>query len=403
MLISAKDRQLNITVEAPPSKSIFHRELIVRFLLGARDDLSWTEEDNDDIRATKACLCALAGGGEEVVLPCNESGSTLRFMIPVAAAYLLNSKDVRSKRIIFETKGRLFDRPVEELEACLAPHGILITKDPDTRTITVTGRMTPGTFVIDGGVSSQYISGLLMALPLFDEECRIEVAGKIKSAGYIDLTLDVMAKYGLNVDIKDNIFVTAPNAGITPPASGFKVEGDWSNGAFLLCLAEFSGIKVTGLNYSSRQGDRRIMEYLRFAKTHVKGDDCIWECSDTPDIVPYMAVSAPFLFDKITFTGVARLRIKESDRVNAIRQQLEKIGVVTEEDEDSLTVYGMDDAAKETLPEVISLSSFHDHRMAMCAVLIAVILKTQVDIDDVECLNKSFPKLLEIIRRELKP
>lgn len=403
MIISAGDKDLDFTVEAPPSKSIFHRELIVRFLMGAKDPLEPSAGDNDDIIATKACLAAVAGGGDEVVLPCSESGSTLRFMIPVAAAYLLNDKDKRSDKLIFETKGRLFDRPLEELEEALLPHGIKITKDADTRRIIVTGRMTPGDYAIDGGVSSQYISGLLMALPLFSEPCTITVKGQMKSARYVDLTLDVMAKYGQTVELSDYKYEVKPLAGLAVPVSGFKVEGDWSNGAFLLCLAEFSKIRVSGLDYSSHQGDRAIVDYLRFAKTHVAGDDCVWECGDTPDIVPYMAVTAPFYFDKITFTGVSRLRIKESDRVRAVREQLSAIGVKTEEEEDSLTVCGIEDGVVDKLPQVISLSSYHDHRMAMCAVLIAVILKIRVDIDDIECLNKSFPELQEIIRREMIP
>ena len=403
MLISARDKDLDITIEAPPSKSVFHRELIVRSILGAKDDLLPQEEDNDDIIATKACLSAIADGGDEIVLPCNESGSTLRFMIPVASAYLLNHKDPKADRIIFETKGRLFERPLAELEEALLSHGIKIRKDPATRRITAEGRMTPGEYIIDGSVSSQYISGLLMALPLFDESCRITVKGQIKSIGYIGLTLDVMAKYGINVDIKDNVYETSSAKGLPAPCRTFKVEGDWSNGAFLLCLSEFSKIKVTGLDPDSKQGDKAIIDYLRFAKTHAAGEPLIWKCDDIPDIVPYMAIVAPFFFDKMTFTGVKRLRIKESDRIKAIREQLSAISVKSCEEEDQLTVYGMEDDAGKSLPDVIRLSSYHDHRMAMTAVLIAVILRTKVEIDDIDCLDKSYPRLKEIIRRELLP
>ena len=127
----------------------------------------------------------------------------------------------------------------------------------------------------------------------------------------------------------------------------------------------------------------------------------MWDCTDTPDIAPYMAVVSAFLFDKMTLTGIGRLRIKESDRVTAVRQQLDAIGVKTSEDEDSLTVYGYKAADDSDRP--IRLSSYHDHRMAMCAILIAVILKEEVDIDDVDCLNKSFPQLRSIIEKEMKP
>ncbi|MBO4603747.1 MAG: hypothetical protein J5657_00445 [Clostridiales bacterium] len=398
MLISCRDRKLDFTIEAPPSKSIFHRELIVRFLLGAKDGLADDEGDNDDIRATKACLRALSEGGSEVVLPCNESGSTLRFMIPVAAAYLLNEKDVKAERLIFETKGRLFDRPLKELEDALSPHGITISRDDENRRIIVTGAMTGGEFVIDGSVSSQYISGLLMALPLFDSDCSVKVTGGIRSRRYIDLTLDVLDKYGLKTGCEENVFTTHPAAGIRAPEGGFKVEGDWSNGAFLLCIAKFSDIKVTGLDPDSHQGDREILDFLAAESENVE-----WDCSDIPDITPYMAVVAAFVFDSALFTGISRLRIKESDRVKAVREQLGAIGVVTEETEDSLVVYKISGEAKKKLPDVIRLSSYHDHRMAMTAVLIAVILKTMVEIDDIECMNKSFPEFPEIVRREMMP
>ncbi|MBO4579610.1 MAG: hypothetical protein J5715_05605 [Clostridiales bacterium] len=398
MIISCKDRKLDFTVEAPPSKSIFHRELIVRFCLGASDDLNPGEGDNDDIRATKACLLALKRGGREVVLPCNESGSTLRFMIPVASAYLLNVKDPKAERLIFETKGRLFERPLKELEEALAPHGIKISKDSESRRIIVTGLMTPGEYVIDGSVSSQYISGLLMALPLFDSDSSVKVLGEIKSRRYIDLTLDVLDKYGLKTGSEEDLFTTHPAYGIKAPQGSFKVEGDWSNGAFLLCLAKFTGIKVTGLDPDSHQGDREILDYLA-----VNCENVEWDCSDIPDITPYMAVVAAFVFDSALFTGISRLRIKESDRVKAVREQLAAIGVVTEETEDTLVVYKISEEAKKDLPELIKLSSYHDHRMAMCAVLIAAILKIEVDIDDIECMNKSFPEFPEIIRREMMP
>lgn len=398
MIVSCKDRKLDFTVEAPPSKSIFHRELIVRFCLGVSDDLTPQDSDNDDIRATKACLRALKEGGREIVLPCNESGSTLRFMIPVASAYLLNEKEIKAERLIFETKGRLFDRPVKELEEALYPHGIRITKDPEKRRLIVTGKMTGGEYLIDGSVSSQYISGLLMALPLFDDDCSVKVTGEMKSQKYIDLTLDVMAKYGLKVVLEGNTFMTKSASGIACPEGGFKVEGDWSNGAFLLCLAKFTAIKVTGLDPASHQGDRVILDFL--AET---GDNVDWDCSDIPDIVPYMAIVAPFVFERAVFRGIGRLRIKESDRVRAIREQLSAIGVVTEEDKDTLTVYKITEDAKASLGDPVKLSSYGDHRMAMSAVLIAAILKTEVDVDDIECMNKSFPEFPEIVRREMMP
>ncbi len=457
MIINCLNKTPNFIIDAPPSKSIYHRELIVRYLLmnsgdsgdsgvpDNSDDLGFSSDDgadfrnttlkdltilpgdNEDIRATKSVLSALYDAAnsscEAVYLPCNESGSTLRFMIPVAAAYSLgkgrNHHGV--KRLIFETKGRLFDRPLDELEAALKPHGITIEKDSSSRCIIVSGEMTPGEYTIDGSVSSQYISGLIMALTLFDEPCKINVTGEMKSVHYIELTLDVLKKYGCEADFKDGIFypmtggyykLTSDYQNQKDIISDFKVEGDWSNGAFLLCLQKWSNIEVTNLNPDSRQGDRAIVDYLkliddvRSKAASAKG--VVWDCTDIPDITPYMATVAPFVFDDITFTGVSRLRIKESDRVMAVREQLAEIGVKTEETEDSLTVYRYS-GGKETISNIssdlsgdkknIRLSSYNDHRMAMCAVLIATILKTEIELDDISCIKKSFPEFLEYIEK----
>ena len=457
MIINCLNKTPNFKIDAPPSKSIYHRELIVRYLLmnsgdSTLKDLTILPGDNEDIRATKSVLSALYdaaksdisasvdssnvdsanvdsaninSSNEAVYLPCNESGSTLRFMIPVAAAYSLGTGRNHHgvKRLIFETKGRLFDRPLDELEAALKPHGITIEKDSSSRCIIVSGEMTPGEYTIDGSVSSQYISGLIMALTLFDEPCKINVTGEMKSVHYIVLTLDVLKKYGCEAEFKDGSFYPMTggyleqsnknkNKNKNDMIRDFKVEGDWSNGAFLLCLKKWSDIEVTNLNPDSRQGDRAIVDYLkliddvRSKAASAKG--VVWDCTDIPDITPYMATVAPFVFDDITFTGVSRLRIKESDRVMAVREQLAEIGVKTEETEDSLTVYRYS-AGKETISnissdlsgdkKIIRLSSYNDHRMAMCAVLIATILKTEIELDDISCIKKSFPEFLEYIEK----
>ena len=452
MIITGKNRPLNFSIDAPASKSVYHRELIIRFLLGDTACLSELPDDNEDVLATKACLKALASAAKEnaatdgmtdtatdgmfdttnnrtsdcesaakyegepagesdckqVLLPCNESGSTLRFMIPVACAYLLREGlNLSVKELIFSTKGRLFDRPITELSDALAPHGIQISKEEADRTIHVVGTMTPDRYTIDGSVSSQYISGLLMALPLFDSKCEIEVTGELKSVHYIGLTLDALEKYQCKTTVQGQSFFPKPSGYTTASASGalagdFSVEGDWSNGAFLLCLKEFSEISVGNLNPDSRQGDKGILPFLEAvsATRKEKGSDLLgkgstWDCNDIPDITPYMAIVAAFVFEKTTFLGVSRLRIKESDRVAAIRKMLDAVNIKTEETHDSLTVYGSPASVISSgLTKPVSLSSYHDHRMAMCAILLTVILGTDADIDDVNCLKKSFPEFL---------
>lgn len=409
MIISGKNQKLNFTLEAPPSKSVCHRELIVRFLCGDDTYLSDSESDNEDILATKSCLRSMkdAKGAKTVRFFCNESGSTLRFMIPVACAYLLrDSLSDPAEELIFETRGRLFDRPIVELSDALGAHGITISKDEKTRTIHVSGKMSAGNYEIDGSVSSQYISGLLMALPLFEEPCRITVFGEMKSVHYLDLTLNALKKYNCPTVVEQNVFYPAQGgyANVTN-LPDFHVEGDWSNGAFLLCLQQFCDLEVTNLNPESAQGDKAILPFLNSVDdclVHSLDADSVWECNDIPDIVPYMAITAAFVYRKAVFRGIGRLRIKESDRVKAVREQLAAVGIKTEETDDTLTVYGSPELAHNySSPSPVKLSSFHDHRMAMCAVLLAVILQTDVELDDLNCVKKSFPELIPIVEKYL--
>ena len=414
MILSYDNTSLNAVIPAPPSKSIYHRELIIRFMLGDREHLSPVPGDNDDVLATKAVLSAIndvlsseSGVSDsddtkhsigEVILPCNESGSTLRFMIPVAAALILGAGHSLPMKLIFSTKGRLFDRPLDELRSAMRSHGITIEKDAETRSIIVTGVMTPGEYTIDGSVSSQYISGLIMALTLFKEKSIITVTGEIKSLPYIELTQQVLEKYGCPALKQGNSYYPHPIAkeqNISNTLIPFNVEGDWSNGAFLLCLSKFSDITVTNLNPDSKQGDRAILKYLDMVHEYKHDKFITMDCSDIPDITPYMAICAPYFFDKAVFTGISRLRIKESDRVTAVREQLAAVGVDTDETEDTLTVYGTNDVSTKK-EQPIRLSSYHDHRMAMCAVLLMVILKTDIEIDDMDCVKKSYPELLDL-------
>ena len=401
-----------LAIKAPPSKSIFHRELIVNYILGARGGyLDSCDGDSNDIRATKDCLKAIDAvtGSEDIVLPVQESGSTLRFMIPVALA-LTGGRN----RLLFKTEGRLIQRPLEELSACLAEHGITISKDMSSSTVTAEGELTPGRYVIDGSVSSQYISGLLMALSLFDEPSSVEVTGRMSSVHYIELTTGVLAKYGVDVSLADTTYTVPGRPQGLELTGDFEVEGDWSNGAFLLCLGSLKneGVKVEGLNAGSLQGDRKITEFLAGLNIEIADNSDIlgtvrdghsvpeitMQCDDIPDIVPYMAVTGAFYAAKTVLNGTSRLRIKESDRVRAVTDMLACCGIRAESDEDSITVYGIDPA---NIPGTIELTSSGDHRMAMCAVLLAEGLGREIAIDDITCLDKSFPAFRETVEREM--
>lgn len=406
-------RNLNLDIRAPLSKSVCHRELIINFLLGARGDfLEESPDDNDDIRATKACLRALEDeDSETIILNCNESGSTLRFMIPAALA--CKSRSV--KTLVFKTKGRLIERPIKELADCLAPFGVTITKNADANEISVTGNIDSGRYVIDGSVSSQYISGLLMALSCFDKESVVEVTGGIASVHYIELTTDALSKYGINVVREGDTFKIPAKTQTAVPDGNFEVEGDWSNGAFLICLGSLihgGSAKITGLNMESVQGDRAIMRFLMLAGISylVEGDTVFvqdslinpvrpsieMDCSDIPDIVPYMAVAGAFRAYKTVLKGIKRLRIKESDRAKAITEMLKAIGGNVTLEEDSITIEYIDKVADN-----IVLTSSGDHRMAMAAVLCAAATGKDIELDNIDCLDKSFPEFRKILLKEM--
>ena len=403
-----------LDLKAPASKSAYHRELIVNFVLGAGGAyLDIRKDDNDDVIATKRCLAELAAasdtGNDDIILPANESGSTLRFMIPTALAL----KGSPERKMVFTTKGRLVERPLDDLAACLAPFGVSIEKDIEKRTVTVTGFLMAGDYEIDGSVSSQYISGLLMALSNFNKPSRITITGEMSSVHYIELTVAVLKKYGIEVTREGNVFNVPGRAGVDTPSGKFTVEGDWSNGAFLLCLGSLmknGGAMITGLDTESVQGDRAITEFLEDLGVEVDTEDgavsvmgpdgeppvdeITMSCNDIPDIVPYMAVTGAFKAKKTVLTGIKRLRVKESDRASAICEMLAACGIKTELEEDSLTVYG---AVRSDIPEEILLTSSNDHRMAMAAVLCAAGTGRKVQIDDITCLSKSFPEFIKII------
>ena len=396
---------LKLDFTLPPSKSVVHRNLIVQFLRAIKTSgghgLSAVPEalegpqpnDNDDICATRACLKALYEGSqndEEIIyMPCNESGSTLRFMISVGAAFLNYMGLAQKKKLVFLPKGRLIERPLEQLVVCLTKRGVDVVVDKSAGTVTVSGILTPGCFEIEGNVSSQYISGLLMAqivLPGFS----VELKGELESKGYVELTKRVVEENGI------------PN------------EGDWSSAAFLLCLGALtpnSQIILHGLNKSSAQKDKIILEILEQLGIHaIWNDDTVslksehseapatleLDATDYPDIVPYIAIVAAAFTKETKIKNISRLHFKECDRVEAIIQALAAVGVSAVE-KDSILIIQNQNFQNKKSDEAIEIKTFSDHRIAMTAALVAAWTGRPVLIDNKECVNKSFPGLWEII------
>ena len=403
---------LNLDFTVPPSKSVVHRELIIQFLLWSLSQSKGHQEevegpqptDNDDIRATRACLKALYeatndDSSTDIIMPCNESGSTLRFMISVGAAYLTHMGLAGKKRLVFLPKGRLIERPLDQLVKCLGDHGVTVSVDKQNQKIYVQGALQGGVFKIEGNVSSQYASGLQMA-SLVIPGATVEIVGPMESKGYYELTLDLIKKY-------------AGTNGVPELVEG--AEGDWSSAAFLLTLGTLTPdahVELSGLNKDSFQKDKIILEILEklgFEYEWKDGKLCLLkgrtgeddfylqelelDAADYPDIVPYIAVAAAARCKLTTIKNIERLRFKECDRVEATIQALKAGGARACEKGGALVIEGGFNP-----PENIVVPTFNDHRMAMTACLIAAWTKHPVMIDNKECVNKSFPGLWEIIK-----
>ena len=409
-------KNLNMDFKVPASKSVLHRELIISFLLLTLEKNSDPElirklttpldSDNKDIIATKGCIKALfEADGNDIIMPCNESGSTLRFMISVGVAYL-HFKGIDS-RLVFKPQGKLIDRPIDQLEECLSMHGINIITDKGNGEIVVAGNLTEGRFDIEGNISSQYISGLLMALILLPNS-DVRLVGNLESRGYFDLTIGALENKGVEVDENGNIFSVKVDTDSKVDVD-LDVEGDWSTAAFLLSLGALCKkgyMTLRGLDPKSYQKDKFILYILAemgialdFEGDAVTIKDrkksagrLVLDASDYPDIVPYISVLAAAFKESTQIMNVERLKYKECDRVEATIEALRGVGVACEFKNGSLFVEG---GRKEKKNE--AFKTYGDHRMAQTACLLAAWTGLEINIDNDECVAKSFPGLWELL------
>lgn len=371
------------TVAAIPSKSMAHRLLICAALADSPTEVE-CQGTSKDIEATKACLTALKTGDP---LPCGESGSTLRFLLPVAAAL--------GAEVQFHMEGRLPRRPMAELEQQLTAHGAVITH-PQPHILQCTGKLTAGDYVLPGNVSSQYISGLLFALPLLDQPSTLTVTGTVESAPYIEMTLDALRQFGIRVMIKDNRY-EIPACGYRSPGKAV-VEGDWSNAAFWLCAGALGApVTVTGLNPHSLQGDKAVLELLTAfgAKVAQNGDAVTVspaplraveiDAAAIPDLVPVLSVVAAAAEGTTRIYNAGRLRLKESDRIQSVCRMLDALGGSAEETVDGLLIRGGKPLAGGTV------DSCNDHRIAMAAAVASILCENEVTIHGTEAVEKSYP------------
>lgn len=388
MDIIIKPTKLRGTITAIPSKSQAHR-LLICAAFADRETRLYCPDTNRDIEATADCLRALGAeitrdeGGYTVlpvqsrpvtaVLPCHDSGSTLRFLLPVAGALGVDAT--------FQLEGRLPQRPLSPLWEEMERMGCTLTR-PTECTIRCQGKLNSGVYTISGGVSSQFITGLLLAFPLISGESQLEITGKLESAPYVTMTLKAMEQFGVMVQN----FSVAGNQHFTSPGT-VTVEGDWSNGAFFLAAKALgNNVTVTGLRADSPQGDRAAAELLPGLEKKL-----IIDAADIPDLVPILAVTAACNQGAV-FTNIGRLRLKESDRVESVKEMIIALGGTAESDAETLTVQG-------TGLHGGTVDARNDHRIAMSAAIAATACREDVIILGAQCVEKSYPRFFEEYRK----
>lgn len=389
------------SIEGIASKSFAHRALICACLAKGKSEIK-INTTSADIEATVDCLKNLGAkieqnGSVYSVTPieeipesaeinCGESGSTIRFLLPVICALGIKTRVSGS--------GRLPERPLSPLKEELIRMGAMIS---DIFPLEVSGRISAGEFTMRGDVSSQFVTGLLMALSYLGGG-KINLLPPVQSRPYIDITLQVLRTFGANIREENNTFYinSSPLTGCN-----FTVEADWSNAAFPLCM----GAEVKGLNPESTQGDKAIITVLRNMGAQIFENNgsyradvsslhgCKIDASDIPDAVPVIAAIAATAQGETVIYNAERLRIKESDRIQTTAHMIRSLGGGITETEDGMIING-----KPALDGGETLS-FNDHRIAMAAAVAAVKCKGDVIIRQAEAVNKSYPAFFEDYNR----
>lgn len=387
------------------SKSDGHRSLIAA-ALAEEESVLFVDGWSEDLEATLRCLEGLGAGiykepsgieivpipkkaEGEAVLDCGESGSTLRFLLPVAAAL--------GRHTIFDGKGRLPERPIGILLEELAQHGCTVSSD--TLPVELEGRLQSGVYTLPGNISSQFITGLLFALPLLEGDSEIRLTTAVESKGYIAMTLHTLQIFGIEIQETEHGWFIPGGQSYIAPRMRF-TEGDWSNAAFWLTAGAIGGsIGCQGLDMASAQGDRAIVSLLEefgaetktvlnqitVTKKEMRGIRI--DASQIPDLVPILCVAGAAAEGETVIYNAGRLRLKESDRLAAMADCLQRIGVKTEEWEDGITIHG---GCNPPEGEIV-IDSYGDHRIVMAMAIAAVSLGVELTIENADAVKKSYP------------
>lgn len=382
------------TVTAPPSKSMAHRLLLAAALSKSPCPVENVDLSRD-VQATVDCLQVLGAGltasggvltvdGTELltderppILPCGDSGSTLRFLIPLM---LLTDRPA-----VFTGSEALFARPLEPYRDLCRQQGLYFDLQPDR--LTVKGRLRPGTFELPGNVSSQFVTGLLYALPLLEGPSEIRLTPPVESRAYIKMTLLTLRDFGIRiVSVGDEKFHIPGNQKYRPHRT--RVEGDWSNGAFLEALNALGGkVRTLGLNQLSPQGDKICLDHFKALQ---KGKPTL-NLSDCPDLAPVLMALAAACHGAV-FTGTGRLRLKESDRGRTMAAELEKFGAQVLVEPERIWV-GESPLHRPTEP----LDSHNDHRIAMALAVLCTLFGGTIR--GAEAVAKSWPDFFRVLEK----
>ena len=389
MDITVFPQHLEGTIEAIPSKSQAHRALICAAFSDEATKII-CRQTNEDIEATADCLNALGATIQRTdygyhvtpvraipttaTLNCRESGSTLRFMLPVTGGLGVDTT--------FVLAGRLPNRPLSPLWEEMERMGCVLTR-PTKNTIRCQGKLQAGNYSIDGGVSSQFITGLLFATALIPGTSEIHITGKLESLPYIRLTQQVLQHFGVNT----TEYKVSGSYPFTSPKE-MKIEGDWSNGAFfLVAKALGNNLTLSNLDLNSAQGDSACVKILE----QLTNEHAVIDCKDIPDLVPVLSIAAATMHGAI-FQNIGRLRLKESDRVESVLSMLKALGADCSANTDAMEVHPAQ--FKSCI-----IDSVNDHRIAMSAAIAATVATGPITILGADCVKKSYPSFWDEYNR----
>lgn len=410
MNVTITPNKLKGDVVIPPSKSLSHRAIIAAALAQGKSVIS-NVIYSDDIKATIASMRACGASIEEYndylvingskvkrtsnIINANESGSTIRFMIPIAL--------VCDEPITFTGNNHLVKRPLEIYTELFDKYNIKYELETENYLpMKVYNGIKPGIYEVRGDVSSQFITGLLYALPMLNADSKIVITTKLESKGYIDLTMDILKKFGIIIETTDyTSFYIKGNQEFKP--CDYTIEGDYSQVAFWAVAGTLGAkINMLNMNQESYQGDKKILDDIKdfggectfngsiLTAKHVSPKACTIDFAQSPDLGPILTVLASVSEGITEFINVERLRIKECDRVTCMIDELKKMGAILEETKDTMTITGV-----KTLKGSLELDSHNDHRIVMALAIASLVCESDIKIKNAGAIKKSYPHFFE--------